>query len=228
MAISTRLRALSLRIRAARWVLTVLMLMCSSSVISLLVRPRATGSRISSSRTVRGSRGCAGGVASWECANLARCRTVMMGGLDPVEVGRADVEQAHVGSQPTSERDGVEAVGGLTDHLDVQLGVENHREARSRMPIKPNPDGAGCAATGAGQNCWPPPGRSAVRQRGESHVRGHVSSRGCVVSSERAGLRRPVAASRPPVAEWMGPCHAGVARWSASGGRTWSGSMSTG
>jgi hypothetical protein len=40
--------ARSLRIRAARWVLTMLMLMWSASAISLLVRPRATVSRTAS------------------------------------------------------------------------------------------------------------------------------------------------------------------------------------
>ena len=61
MAISTRFRAPSLRIRLARWDLTVLMLMKRSSAISLLVRPWATRIRTSSSRLVRGSMGCAGG-----------------------------------------------------------------------------------------------------------------------------------------------------------------------
>ena len=128
------------------------------------------------------------------------------GGLDPVEVGHADVEQAYIGSQLAGERDGVEAVGGLSDDLDVGLSVEEHREAdpddllvvgdeytdghvyadgsgawdrsatparvgsvasttqprsvpgpasrvppsseaRSRMPMRPNPDGEGFAAT---------------------------------------------------------------------------------
>ena len=49
------------------------------------------------------------------------------GGFDPVQVGHADVEQAHVGPQLTGERDGVQAVGGLTDDFDVGLGVEEHR-----------------------------------------------------------------------------------------------------
>ncbi len=48
------------------------------------------------------------------------------GGLDPVEVGHADVEQAHDRRQLTGERDGVEAVGGLPDDLDVGLSVEDH------------------------------------------------------------------------------------------------------
>ena len=46
MAISTRLRASSLRMRAARWALTVLMLMCRSSAISLFVQPWAGGGLI--------------------------------------------------------------------------------------------------------------------------------------------------------------------------------------
>ena len=43
MAISTRFRAPSLFIRLARWVLTVLRLMKSSSAISALVRPAGDG-----------------------------------------------------------------------------------------------------------------------------------------------------------------------------------------
>lgn len=45
MAISTRGRASSSRMRLAGWVLTVLMLMYNSSAVSLLVRPRTTGMR---------------------------------------------------------------------------------------------------------------------------------------------------------------------------------------
>jgi hypothetical protein len=41
-ATSTRLRAPSLFISAPTWVFTVLRVMCSSSAISALVRPRAT------------------------------------------------------------------------------------------------------------------------------------------------------------------------------------------
>jgi hypothetical protein len=51
------------------------------------------------------------------------------GCLDTVEVGHADVEQAHIGQQFTGERDGLQAVGSLSDDLDVGLGVENHGEA---------------------------------------------------------------------------------------------------
>jgi hypothetical protein len=71
MASSTRLRASSLRMRLARWVLTVLMLMCSSCAISLLVRPRATGTSSSSSRLVSGSMSAAGGVPADDSAKAA-------------------------------------------------------------------------------------------------------------------------------------------------------------
>ena len=50
------------------------------------------------------------------------------GGLDAVEAGHADVEQAHVGAQPPGELDGPLPVGGLADDLDARLGVEDHRE----------------------------------------------------------------------------------------------------
>jgi hypothetical protein len=52
------------------------------------------------------------------------------GGLDAVQVGHADVEQAHVGPQLTSQRDGTQSVGGLPDDLDVGLSVEDHAEPR--------------------------------------------------------------------------------------------------
>ena len=50
------------------------------------------------------------------------------GGLDAVQAGHADVEQAHVRAQPPGQLDGPPPVGGLADDLDVRLGVEDHRE----------------------------------------------------------------------------------------------------
>src|SRR4051794_22076079 len=55
MASSTGFRAPSLRMRLARWALTVLGVMQSSLGISSLARPWATGTRTSSSRAVSGS-----------------------------------------------------------------------------------------------------------------------------------------------------------------------------
>ena len=81
MAISTRFRALSLRIRLARWVLTVLMLMFMSSAISWFVHPLATGIRISSSRLVSGSRGSAAGDPPVFPAKAVRSRAVMLGAI---------------------------------------------------------------------------------------------------------------------------------------------------
>ena len=61
MASSTRLRAPSLLMRLARCDFTVLRLMQRSSAISALVRPRATVTNTSSSRSVSGSSGWAAG-----------------------------------------------------------------------------------------------------------------------------------------------------------------------
>ena len=99
MAISTRLRAPSLSMRLARWVFTVLRLMCSSSAISALVRPAGDGDRTSSSRSVSGSTGWAGG-----CAGSG----VGEGGEQPGGDARGDQRVA---------------AGGGVDRLDEQLGA---------------------------------------------------------------------------------------------------------
>src|SRR3990170_1258702 len=65
--------------RLAIWVLTVLMLMWRSSAISLLVQPRATGIKTSSSRLVIGSIGCAGFGRTLALAKVARSLAVMLG-----------------------------------------------------------------------------------------------------------------------------------------------------
>nr|BFE69108.1 hypothetical protein GCM10020092_024090 [Actinoplanes digitatis] len=51
------------------------------------------------------------------------------GGLDAVEAGHPDVEEAHVGAQVPGQFDGAVPVGGLADDLDVRLRVEDHRES---------------------------------------------------------------------------------------------------
>ena len=52
------------------------------------------------------------------------------GGLDPVQLRHADVHQHDVGLQLRAPRSTASsAVGGLADHVDVVLGVEDHAEA---------------------------------------------------------------------------------------------------
>ena len=46
----------------------------------------------------------------------------------PSMLGHPDVEQADVGPQLAGERHRLAPVGGLADHLDVGLGVEDHRQ----------------------------------------------------------------------------------------------------
>jgi hypothetical protein len=48
--------------------------------------------------------------------------------LDAVELGHAHVDQAYVGAQLARQRDRLAAVGGLGDHVDAGLGVEDHPE----------------------------------------------------------------------------------------------------
>ena len=67
--------------RLPRCVFTVPRLMCSSSAISELVLPRATVTSTSSSRTVSGAMGCAGGCPSPPAANAASSRTVTFGAI---------------------------------------------------------------------------------------------------------------------------------------------------
>jgi hypothetical protein len=50
------------------------------------------------------------------------------GGLEPVEPRHADVHEDDVGSPPGGQRDGLEAVGGLADHLEVRLAGEQQPE----------------------------------------------------------------------------------------------------
>ena len=52
----------------------------------------------------------------------------LSGGLDAVDIGHADVEQAYVGTQFAGQGNRFASVGSLPDHLDVGLGVEDHRE----------------------------------------------------------------------------------------------------
>ena len=50
-------------------------------------------------------------------------------GLEPVEVGHADVHEHDVGPQRARRAHRLGAVLGLAHHLDVLLGVEDHAEA---------------------------------------------------------------------------------------------------
>src|SRR5262249_52972542 len=53
------------------------------------------------------------------------------GGGDAVEAGHSDVHEYDVGEVLLGEADGVVAVGGLADDVDVVLGVEDHAEPGS-------------------------------------------------------------------------------------------------
>ena len=51
------------------------------------------------------------------------------GGLDPVQVGHADIHQHDVGPQRPGGLDRLTPVAGLANDLEVGLGVEDHAEA---------------------------------------------------------------------------------------------------
>jgi hypothetical protein len=52
----------------------------------------------------------------------------LAGGLYPVDLGHADVEQAHIRPQPAGQRHRFSTVGGLPDDFDAGLGVEDHSQ----------------------------------------------------------------------------------------------------
>ena len=51
------------------------------------------------------------------------------GGLDPVEDGHPDVDEADIGAQTAGEPHRLGAVGGLRDDLDAGLRVKDHGQA---------------------------------------------------------------------------------------------------
>ena len=59
------------------------------------------------------------------------------GGLEPVEVGHADVEQHHVRMQSRRVLDRLKAIFRLGDELEVIVGVEDRpqRSARERVVV---------------------------------------------------------------------------------------------
>src|SRR4051812_17905482 len=81
MAISTRLRAPILVSRLATWVLAVVRPMKRSAAISALVRPRATSSSTSSSRSVSGSFGWVRRFDGSLAAKVDSSRLVMLGAI---------------------------------------------------------------------------------------------------------------------------------------------------
>src|SRR5262249_42623482 len=57
------------------------------------------------------------------------------GRLDSVHAGHPHVHQHHVGVQGLRHADPGRPVGGLTGHLDVGLGVEDHPEAQAEQGL---------------------------------------------------------------------------------------------
>jgi len=53
----------------------------------------------------------------------------LAGGFDPVDLGHADVEQAHVWAQCAGQRHCFPTVGGFADDLDAGLDVEDHGQS---------------------------------------------------------------------------------------------------
>ena len=96
----------------------------------------------------------------------------LSGGLDAVQVRHPDVEQAHIGPELAGEGHRLASVGGLADHLDVGLGVEDHRE----------------------------PGADQLLVVGDEHPDGHaaVPSLGRTASTVQPRSRLGPASSAPP------------------------------
>jgi len=95
------------------WVFTVLMLMCRSSAISALVRPRAMVSRTSSSRAVSRSIGCTGPFDRSMPAKVASRRWVMLGEIsESPRAGGADRLSEELGPGVLEQEPSRAVVGG--------------------------------------------------------------------------------------------------------------------
>jgi len=76
------------------------------------------------------------------------------GGLDPAHAGHAHVHQDQVGGQLLDPGQRLLAVGGLTHHLDVLLGLENHLEAApEQLVVVGDDDSNGLRSYGFRSNC---------------------------------------------------------------------------
>ena len=72
---------------------------------------------------------------------------------DAVEPRHADVDQRDVGPQLAAQRHGVDAVGGLADHLEAGLGLQDHPQPGpdERLVVgQQHPDRHTAAGSGAG------------------------------------------------------------------------------
>ena len=58
-----------------------------------------------------------------------------MGGGDAVQGGHPDVHEDDVGVSGLDHVQGADAVGGLTDHTHVLLGIQNHAEAGANQVL---------------------------------------------------------------------------------------------
>ena len=76
-------------------------------------------------------------------SKVVRMRTLLAGpaaviaavACDSVHAGHPDVHQHHVGVQGRCHADAGRPVGGLADHLDVRLGLEDHPEAHAEQGL---------------------------------------------------------------------------------------------
>ena len=148
MATSTRFRAPSLSIRLARWVLTVLRLMWSSSAISVLVRPRATvhedlllagGERFD--RLRRRLTGPCVGERGEQPDGDAGCdqRVAVGGGVDGLgeQLGSGVLEQEPAGAGLERAVDVLVEVEGGDDHDGQGVGRRRGRRVRGWPRCRP-------------------------------------------------------------------------------------------
>ena len=92
---------------------------------------------------------------------------ICAGGLEPVQPGHPDVHEHDVGAGRADERDGLVAVRGLPDDLDVVLGIEQRTQPgpQQRLVVgQHDPDHCG-APGGRGRHARPAAAARGRRRR---------------------------------------------------------------
>jgi hypothetical protein len=106
------------------------------------------------------------------------------GDFDAVPAGHADVDEADVGPELAGEADGLAPVGGLGDHVDAGLGLEDEAQpaADHRLVVgEQDPDAHAPLPAAKGSvapTAQPPPGRGPARS-----VPPRASIRSCMPAS---------------------------------------------
>ena len=116
--------------------------------------------------------------------------------VDAVEDGHADVHEHHVGVERSAERNGFQAVRGLSDDLDVVVCLEDHAHActdHGLIVCEENADH--CVRGSAARTVQPPSGRGPASNRPPN-----TATRSPIPASPRR-LPGPLARSVPSSAD---------------------------